>query len=211
MDPYKATFETYNKIAEIYQDKFMDMDLYNGTYDLFCSLISQSGARIFEVACGPGNITRYLAQQRPDFNIEATDIAPNMIELAKSNVPTANFRLLDARNIDQLEPGFDGIICGFGLPYFSKEDCVKFFRDCHLLLNNKGILYFSFVPGDYERSGYQSDNNGNSIYFYYHPAEELQHQLHHHFETIATPSIDYPGKNGLTQEHMIVIARKKTN
>mgnify|MGYP003149785561 CR=1 FL=1 len=34
MDRYKETFETWNKIASIYQDKFMNMDLYNETYDV---------------------------------------------------------------------------------------------------------------------------------------------------------------------------------
>jgi ubiquinone/menaquinone biosynthesis C-methylase UbiE len=211
MDRYQLTFDTYNNIAKVYEDKFMDMDLYNDTYNLFCSLIPQPEARIFEVACGPGNITRYLAQQRPDFRIEATDIAPNMIELAEKNVPGAKFRLLDARNIDQVAPGFNGVICGFGLPYFSREDCAKFFRDCATLLENDGILYCSFVPGDYDQSGYRT-GNGNQIYFYYHPEGEILAQLEsNNFELVKQTSIDYlASSDGNRQVHTVVIARKKT-
>jgi hypothetical protein len=29
MDRYKETFETWNKVASLYQDKFMELDLYN--------------------------------------------------------------------------------------------------------------------------------------------------------------------------------------
>jgi ubiquinone/menaquinone biosynthesis C-methylase UbiE len=209
MDRYKLTFDTYNNIAKIYEDKFMNMDLYNDTYDLFCNLVPQPGARIFEVACGPGNITRYLAQQRPDLKIEATDIAPNMIELAEKNVPTAQFRLLDARNIDQVEPGFNGIICGFGLPYFSREDCAKFFRDCATLLEDDGILYCSFVPGSYDQSGYRT-GNGNQIYFYYHPEGEILAQLKtNNFELVKQMSVDYlAASDGNHQVHTVIIARK---
>lgn len=33
LDSYKITFETYNDIAKIYADRFMDEPLYNDTYD----------------------------------------------------------------------------------------------------------------------------------------------------------------------------------
>lgn len=38
----------------------MDLDLYNDTYDAFCQAVYKPGARIFEIGCGPGNITRYV-------------------------------------------------------------------------------------------------------------------------------------------------------
>lgn len=209
MDPYKITFETYGKVAQIYNDKFMDMDLYNDTYDLFCSLITKPDARILELACGPGNITRYLAAKRPDFTIEATDIVPEMLELAKANVPAAHFQLMDCREIDQLQPGFDGIICGFGLPYLSKDDVAKLIRDSAFLLNNDGVLYFSFVPGDESQSGYQT-GGGNTIYFHYHQEAYLKELLAtHHFELMEVQKIDYPGKEGKTQVHAVFVAKKK--
>src|SRR5690606_38021251 len=100
MDRYQITFQTWDKVAEVYQDIFMDMALYNNTYDAFCSLIRNPNPRIFEIGCGPGNITRYLLSKRPDFKIEAIDIAPKMIKLAKTNNPQATFRVMDCREID---------------------------------------------------------------------------------------------------------------
>lgn len=32
MDRYTETFETWNKVASLYQDRFMDLDLCNDTY-----------------------------------------------------------------------------------------------------------------------------------------------------------------------------------
>jgi len=40
-------------------------------------------AKVLELACGPGNITKCLLSKRPDLEILATDIAPNILELAK--------------------------------------------------------------------------------------------------------------------------------
>ena len=85
MDKYKETFETWNKIALLYQEKFMDLDLYNDTYDFICNSILKVNSKILEIGCGPGNITKYLLCKRPDFDILGIDIADKMVELAKIN------------------------------------------------------------------------------------------------------------------------------
>ena len=110
MDNYQKTFETWNKVAELYQDKFMYLDLYNDTYDRFCELIEKPDPAIFEIGCGPGNITKYLLNKRPDFKIFAIDVAPKMIELARANNPTADFAVMDCRQIGSLRLKFDAII-----------------------------------------------------------------------------------------------------
>ena len=129
MNRYKETFETWNKVALLYQDKFMDLDLYNETYDFVCNSIIKNKAKILEIGCGPGNITKYLLAKRPDFDIYGIDIVPNMIELAKRNNPTANFSIMDCRKISTLTTKFDGIICGFCLPYLSQTESAKLVAD----------------------------------------------------------------------------------
>ena len=107
MDRYKETFETWNKVASLYQDKFMDLDLYNNTYDFICNSITRKNARILEIGCGPGNITKYLLSKRPDFDIYGIDIAPKMIELAKKNNPSASFEIMDIRQIDEIKTKYE--------------------------------------------------------------------------------------------------------
>lgn len=67
MNTSKSTIETWDKLASQYQDKFMNLDLYNDTYDLFCSRIVKKEASVLELGCGPGNITKYMLSKRPDF------------------------------------------------------------------------------------------------------------------------------------------------
>ena len=209
MDTNKETFETWNKVAKLYEEKFMQLDLYNDSYDLFCDSVNKKGATILDVGCGPGNITRYLLKKRPDFSIEGIDISSNMIELAIANNPEAQFTVMDSREIDKLQSKFNGIICGFCLPYISEPEVSKFIQDCANLLEENGILYISFVEGDYLKSGFQIASSGDRTYFYFHTLDNLAKELKDcSFETIKLFRKNYE-KNLATEEiHTVIIARK---
>lgn len=171
--------DVFNKYAADYQNKFMDVELYAGSLDLFCKNISRKHAAILEVACGPGNITRYLLKKRPDFQILGTDIASNMLELARQNNPTAEFQLMDCKDISRLAKTYDGIVSGFCFPYLSKEEAIQFIVDASALLNAKGILYLSTMEDDYEKSGLKgaSMDANDKTYTYYHQADYLESAL----------------------------------
>lgn len=210
MDRYQETFETWDKVAKLYQDKFMDLDLYDATYDTFCEQIVKINPLILEIGCGPGLITKYLLNKRPDFKIEAIDISPKMIELAKINNPKANFHVMDSREIDSLENKFDAIISGFCLPYLSESDCSKLIKDSNNLLADNGIIYLSFVEGDYKNSGYQTASSGDRVYFYYHSLNSINNELgENNFKTINLSHRQY-NKNGAKETHAIIIAKRIT-
>lgn len=211
MDRYKETFATWNKVASLYQDKFMDLDLYNDTYDFFCNLITNDEAKLLEIGCGPGNITKYILARRPDFNVFGIDIAPNMIELAKKNNPTASFAIMDCRQISGLETKYDGIVCGFCLPYLSQIDSKTFISDCNNLLNENGQLYLSFVEGDPNKSDFQVGSSGDRTYFYYYNLDDLTEQLEKNsFEQIKVFKVDYKKAENKIDKHTILTAKKKT-
>lgn len=210
MDLYQKTFHTWDKLASAYQERFMEMDLYNDTYNSFCKLVVKQDAKILEIGCGPGNITRHLLSNRPDFKLLGLDIAPSMIKLAQMNNPGARFEVMDARDIDKLQGRFDGIICGFCLPYLSKEDVAKLIKDCSALLNKEGTLYFSAIEGDYDKSGVEPSSDGqHSMFVYYHEAYYLENYLKQHgFELTNFVRKEFPKQDGIIQIHMILIARK---
>lgn len=175
-DRYTETFKTWDNIASLYQEKFMQLDLYNDTYDYFCTAITKDKARILEIGCGPGNITRYLLNRRPDFDLLGIDIAPNMTELARKNNPTARFTVMDCRQINRLAIKFDGIIGGFCLPYLSQKETNQLIADAYDLLHDNGLIYFSFVEGDPAKSGFKTGSGGR-VYFYYHKLTDILSQL----------------------------------
>jgi 2-polyprenyl-3-methyl-5-hydroxy-6-metoxy-1,4-benzoquinol methylase len=209
MDHYKYTFQTWDQLASQYQDKFMDLDLYNDTYDLFCEAVEIHNAKILDIGCGPGNITKYLLFKRPDFKIEGIDIAPNMIHLAKINNPTADFKIMDCREIDTYASTVDAIVCGFCMPYLSKTDCEKFINDCAALLTSGGILYFSTIEDAHTKSGYETSSDGkHSMFVYYHEEGYLQEALKQNgFLMIHKRRKHYP-KGEHTATHLIFIVQK---
>ncbi len=211
MDNYKETFNTWNRVAKAYQDKFMDLDLYNDTYDFICNSILKKNANILEIGCGPGNITKHLLSKRPDFEIFGIDISTNMIELSRRNNPQASFAIMDIRKISELKMKYDGIVCGFCLPYLSQTDSEKLIYDANNLLNENGLLYISFVEGDTCKSDFQVNSNGYRIYFYYHNLNKLEAQLlENSFEKLKIFKVDYKKSEKEHEVHIVLIAKKKT-
>ncbi|MBK6546650.1 MAG: class I SAM-dependent methyltransferase [Saprospiraceae bacterium] len=209
MDKSKIAVAIFNKLAKMYQDKFMNVDLYSESFDLFCNAIQKENATILEIACGPGNITKYLLNKRPDFNILGIDLAPQMIELAKINNPTANFLLMDCRQIESITSRFDGIMCGFCLPYLTLEETHNLINNVSNLLNLGGILYLSTMEGDYNLSGLKKGSTGDEIFMHFYQAKDLRKILiSNAFEILKIQHQKYP--TGTEQETMdlVIIAKK---
>jgi 2-polyprenyl-3-methyl-5-hydroxy-6-metoxy-1,4-benzoquinol methylase len=207
MDKYKETFETWNNIASIYQDKFMDLNLYNDSYDYICNSVT----KLLEIGCGPGNISKYLLSKKPNFDILGIDIAPNMIELAKVNNPTATFKVMDSRQIINLETKYDGIICGFCLPYMSPTESNELISNSYDLLNENGLIYLSFVEGDPNKSDFKVGAGGR-VYFQYHNLDGLKtHLIKMKFEEIEIFKVKYKTSETDFDIHTILIAKKKNS
>lgn len=208
MDHSQKAISVFDKRAEEYQAKFMDLTSYHDTFDLFLDEL-QSGAGVLELACGPGNITKYLLAQRPDLKILSTDLSPKMIELAKANNPTTDFMLLDVRKTTTLNKTFDAVICGFGLPYLSREEAVQWIADTAKILNPKGVLYLSTMEDDYSKSGpWKSSDGKDEVFMYFHEAGYLSDALEANgFEIIKLKKQNYPDPNGNKTIDLIIIAR----
>ena len=209
IDKSAMAIEVFNKRANEYAEKYMDVHLYHDTLDIFCMQIEQEGASILELGCGPGNNTKYLLEQRPDFKILATDLAPNMMELAQSNNPSVMVKLLDSREIATLEEAYDAIMCGFCLPYLTKEEALQLIQDAAQVLNANGVLYLSTMENDYEKSGFQTASTGDVSHVYYHEGSYLTEALlAYNFELVTVKRQDFPTQDGTKVTDLIIIARK---
>lgn len=211
MDKYQITIETYNKCAQQYQDKFMDLALYNSAYDIFCKLINKVNAEVLDVACGPGNITKYLLKHQPNYKILAMDLSVNMIELAKINNPKADFQVLDFRDIGKNNKKYDGIINGFGLPYISKVEVVNFIHNASKKLREKGVLYLSVMEGNYDDSGYKGSDSGakGKVFIHYYKEYFIVDTLKKNdFKICDIIRIQYPEQKNKYESDLIIIAKK---
>lgn len=209
MDNNQETFDTWNNIASVYQDKFMNLDLYNETYDYICNTVTRPNAKLLDIGCGPGNITKYLLSKRPDFDIFGIDIAPNMIERAKANNPAASFAVMDTRDIKSLDTKYDAIIGGFCLPYLSQRESDELISQSYEMLNAEGLIYLSFVEGEPAQSGFKTGSYGR-VYFNYHNLDNLKAQLiKTGFGAIEIFKVPYKTSETVFDIHTIVVAKKR--
>lgn len=209
MDKNKQAIDVFNKLAKVYQDKFMDVSLYHDSFDVFCSHIKKEKASVLELACGPGNITQYLLKKRPDLNILGTDLAPNMIELATINNPQASFQLLDSRAITSLNKTYDAIMCGFCLPYLSKEEAIQLIADAAKILAKDCVIYISTMEDDYSKSEFKKGSSGDELFMHFHEGDYLREALYSSgFKTIDLKRQNYPTTDGSKVIDLIIIAQK---
>jgi trans-aconitate methyltransferase len=193
MDPYQISIDSFNDLAECYQEKYFHLQQYNASYDFFCEHIQKEQPGILELGCGPGNITKYMLTKRPDFKILATDAAPKMLELTKQNNPSLEVQVLDVRNIKSLNRNFDGIVVGFCLPYLNRKDAGELLENCYGLLEPGGILYLSTMEGEETLSGKQTnESTGRSVYMYYHTESSLMEEaLKKKYEVLKTERLKF--------------------
>lgn len=208
IDKTRIAVEIFDRLAEAYQQKFMDVSAYGPTFDRFCSLIVAQDAEVLEIACGPGNITRYLLSKRPNFRVFGIDLAPNMVQLARQNNPTAEFAVMDGRHISLLSRQFAAIMCGFCLPYLSREEAMQLIADCSRRLIPGGVLYLSTMEDDHNKSGWHTGSQGDKMYLHYHEAKYLTATLEAHgFEVLEVHRQGYAAQDGTTFTDLVVMGK----
>ena len=167
MDKTKQAVDVFNKLANLYTEKYMNVDLYADSLDIFCELMENNGS-VLELACGPGNVTKYILDKRPDLKILGTDLAPNMLDIARERNPNAVFMLMDCREIYKLNKTYDAVVCAFGSPYLSKDESLKMIADTSKILDTNGLFYLSFMEDENSRSGTQKGSTGDEIFMNFH-------------------------------------------
>lgn len=209
MDQSKHAVAIFDKYAALYQTKFMNVDLYGDTFDFFCDRMPKPNSTILELACGPGNITKYLLGKRPDLKILGTDLAPNMIRLAQENNPTAVFRLMDARDLAKTGKQYDGVMVGFCLPYLTKEETKKLIADTLKVLNPGGCVYFSTMEDDHGKSGYRKGSQGDEIFMHFYTGAFLVETLEENkFQILLSERKISEMTDGSKVTDLIIIAKK---
>ena len=208
MDNTQNAVAIFDKLANLYQTKYMDVRLYHEALDYYCATARSSG-EILELACGPGNITRYLLNKRPDLKILATDLSPVMIKLAQTNNPEAQFMLMDCRNIPNNET-YDGIICGFAMPYLTREEALQLIETAANSLKPRGLLYVSTIEGAYANSQFQETSTGeDQIFMHYHEAEYLLRAIQeNHLNVVHMSRVNTLESDGKTTTDLLIIASK---
>lgn len=212
MEKFDVSVQRFDEFADEYASRFGNVSGYLGSLTFFADQIKAEKPAILELACGPGNVTKFLKDRFPESRILGIDLAPKMIELARKVLPDVEFRVMDVRDIYLISEKFDAVMCSFCLPFLSKEDAAKLIADSSSLLNTGGVIYLSTMEGDENRAGFErtSFSGESEIYFNYHIQSDLQEAFEKSgFKVLKLDRQDYQEPDGSVTVDLIFISEKQ--
>jgi len=172
-DHAKEAVKVFDRLASLYQEKYMNVDAYTAALQWLLSHLPQ-GARVYDLACGPGNVSKYVLKQRPDLKLNGSDLSENMVMLAKAANPEATFSVMDARQIHLLPGTYDAIIVSFLIPYLNRLEVDELMAGISGKLSGEGYLYLSYIEAPHHTSGPQRGSYGDLVHMYFYDDAELK-------------------------------------
>lgn len=151
--------ETYNLIAEDWHRDHAFDDWWGNGLETFTSLLPPD-ARVLDAGCAGGVKTRLLVER--GFKATGIDFSEKFIEIARRNVPEAEFHVRDIRDASALGP-FDGILLVAVLLHIPKRETVELLRRLSDALAPGGVICASVKrrrEGQPEEEVKQEDDYG---------------------------------------------------
>lgn len=206
MDKTAHVIDSYNKSAEAYNQKFQAFSLYDDAFDAFLAYLPQ-GARVLDIACGPGNVAGYMLKKRPDLCWTGMDLSAEMVRLAAENNPQATFLQGDVRSLPA--GAYDAAVASFCLPHLEPEEAKHLFARLAALLPRGAYLYLSTMEGEGSRLEDASFSGGATFYYYFYSRAFLEEQLGHKgFSILCRMEKEYPERDGSITTDLLYIAQK---
>lgn len=205
--------QIFNDFASEYQLKYMNVQKYAEDLEVFCNQFDKDDQlSILDIGCGPGNLSKFISDKIENIKILGIDISDKMIDLARLNVPDAKFLILDSTKVLDLNQQFDGIVCGFCLPYMSEAEVVKLIEHSNEILNYEGILYLSFIIGHMAGGKLISNpqNESEPILMYYQ-RNFIANVLEQSNFILKYESLSETIKNDFEKDLEITLIAQKTN
>lgn len=135
--------------AQNYQRYFVPAIATPVSADLLRAASLQAGERVLDVACGTGLIARLAADQvGPTGSVTGIDVAPDMIDVAKSTSAPAGsnieWHVSDAASLPLPADSYDVVLCQLGLMFM--EDRAAALAEMHRTLVRGGRVVVN-TPG----------------------------------------------------------------
>jgi ubiquinone/menaquinone biosynthesis C-methylase UbiE len=150
LDKQRIVQEGYNKIGHCYQDtriRVTNIKEINKLVDL----LPQKG-RILDAGCGAGlPAAKFLIEN--GFDVIGIDFSDEMLKLARTNVPKADFIEMNITDLDFPDNYFDGLISLYVIIHIPREKHKEIFQQFYRILKPGGILLVTMGSEELEEIG----------------------------------------------------------
>jgi len=134
---------SYDEIAGMYHVLWADWYLPAAMPALECLFFSRTptGARVLDLCCGSGHVTKELISR--GYRVTGVDKSPELIELARRDLPGTDLRVQDATDL-HLEEQYDAVLSTFDSlnHILNLDDLRKVFLGVHAILKPGGLFLF---------------------------------------------------------------------
>ena len=198
-----VTRDFYETNAEQYAQNTSDM-LDEEWLERFSNMLPDH-ASVLDIGCASGRDSAWFSSR--GYQVSGIDIAPTFIELARSKVPSGDFRVMNVTSLDFEPESFDGVWCSCVLIHLSDEDVLRAINEIWRVLKPGGILYMLVKAGTKE--GYERDSRYDNMrkYSNYFSEEGLRSMIHD-FDVVSFTSVDKPVDNYRAPDRIFVLAKK---
>jgi SAM-dependent methyltransferase len=139
MAPMSGSPTAFSGSVPHYYDAYMRELIFEPFAAELARRLPSGAARILEIACGTGIVTRRLREAAPDAEIVATDLNEAMTDYARGAVPgDITWQPADAQNLPFEDGSFDVAVCAAGFMFL--PDRVKGFAETRRVLAAGGVL-----------------------------------------------------------------------
>jgi SAM-dependent methyltransferase len=194
--------ESYSQLADEYATRIynelahkpLDQELLKR----FAEQTRGSGP-VCDMGCGPGQVARYLH----DLGVEVVgmDIAPGMIEKARTLNPDIEFRQGNMRALDVEDNAWGGIAAFYSVIHIPRDQVVDALREMKRVLRPGGVLLLTFHIGDETVHREELWGVPVSIDFLFFQPEEMRgyieeagFEVEEMIEREPYPDVEYPSR-----------------
>ncbi|MDN0197894.1 class I SAM-dependent methyltransferase [Streptomyces sp. S.PNR 29] len=138
----------FDALGPAYEKAFAHSEAHRASLQWLLGLLAP-GSRVLDVGSGTGRPTASTLTEA-GHEVLGIDVSPVMVELAARQVPAAEFRCADIRDVELEDGSFDAVCVYFSLLMMSRQEQSELVRRLVRALRPGGGLVLATVPADVE-------------------------------------------------------------